>query len=106
MDVRCDRDDLRRPHDRDGQLMGFHVNENGDIIVTGSESVELARRVAIKHALRLEIKTGMTRRGRSTLQLAREVACEEFTTKKQALAWFEEHYPSPKDKVLYAEDDS
>lgn len=76
--------------------MPTEVDKHGNIIITGQEDIARARMISIKHALRLEVKTGMTRRGRSILQIAREAACEEFSTKKQALAWFECHYPNPK----------
>lgn len=70
--------------------MASGIDKYGNVVFTGSD-IDKVRMVTIKHALRLEIKTGLKRRGRSTLQIAREAACVEFRTKKEALAWFEEN---------------
>jgi hypothetical protein len=45
------------------------------MMITGRENIEMARVLAIRSALRLEIKTGMKRssRGASTAQLANEI---------------------------------
>lgn len=63
-------------------------------VITGKKNIHRVRMLAIKHALSIEINTGMTRRGRSTLQIARDATGIEFRTKKEALKHFEERYPS------------
>ena len=67
-------------------------DQYGNIMITGSD-IGRFRMHAIKHALSLDVNHGLKRRGRSILQIAREAAGQEFRTKKQALAWFEEHFP-------------
>lgn len=51
------------------------------------------RALAIKHSLKIEIETGMRRRGRPILQIAREHAGIHFANKKEAYKWFSEQYP-------------
>jgi len=56
------------------------------MIITGSERIEMARILAVRAALLLEIRTGMKRsnRGASTIQLANEITGSDARTKKAA----------------------
>lgn len=53
------------------------------MMITGRENIEMARVLAVRSALRLEIKTGMKRssRGASTLQLANDITGLNARTK-------------------------
>jgi hypothetical protein len=53
------------------------------MMITGRENIEMARVLAVRSALRLEIKTGMKRssRGASTLALANEITGNAARTK-------------------------
>lgn len=77
--------------------MAVKRDKYGNVMITGKD-VGTFRSIAIKHALRLEVNHGLKRRGRSTLQIAREDSGQEFRTKKQALAWYEEKYPDRDDR--------
>jgi hypothetical protein len=63
--------------------------ENGVIVIEGPEQIAMFRLLQIKHALRLEIKTGMKLKGGSLLKLVNREYGQSFRTKKDALAFIE-----------------
>lgn len=54
------------------------------MMITGRDNIDMARVLAVRAALRLEIKTGMKRsnRGASTLQLANDITGSDARTKR------------------------
>lgn len=56
------------------------------MMITGRDNIDMARVLAVRAALRLEIKTGMKRsnRGASTLQLANDITGSDARTKRAA----------------------
>lgn len=67
----------------------------GSAVIDTPEGIELFRRKALAHALRIEVNTGMKRssRGRSTLSIVNATFGKNFRTKKKALEFMiEEGY--------------
>jgi hypothetical protein len=56
------------------------VTQEPAIIITGADNIEMARLIAIRGALRLEVR-GMSRRGRSARALANEAMGTNIRTK-------------------------
>jgi hypothetical protein len=56
------------------------------VSITGPENIEMARVLAVRSALGLEIRTGLKRsnRGATTLQLANEIIGMSYRDKKKA----------------------
>jgi len=76
--------------------MPVEVDEYGGITITGN-AIEWARRITVKHALALEVKTGLKHRA-NIFRLAKEIVEAHGVTpkgtKKGVLAQMEELYPS------------
>lgn len=65
------------------------------IMITGEDNIEMARVLAVRSALRLEIKTGMKMsRGVSTLKLANAITGENAKTKRAAYDALNSHIVS------------
>ena len=83
----------------EGDIMPVEVHEDGGFTITG-DSIEWARRVTVKHALALEVKTGLKHRA-NVFRLAKNIVeAHGITpkgTKKGVLAQIEELYPGPLD---------
>ena len=79
--------------------MPIEVHEDGGMTITG-DAIEWARRVTVKHALALEVKTGLKHRA-NVFRLAKNIVeAHGITpkgTKKGVLAQIEELYPGPLD---------
>lgn len=63
-----------------------HRERRKEMMITGSGNIEMARVLAVRAALRLEIKTGLKRSGRgaSTMALANEITGVNARTKGKA----------------------
>lgn len=71
-------------------------NENGITVVTGAASIEGARLLAVRSALKLEV-SGMKRRGRPARVLANEAMGTNIRTARATYAafdaWLVQQYP-------------
>jgi hypothetical protein len=76
--------------------MPIEVHEDGGMTITG-DSIELARRITVKHALSLEVKTGLRHRA-NVFRLAKAIiearGVTPKGTKKAVLAQMESLYPA------------
>jgi hypothetical protein len=66
------------PNEIDEATMG--PTQEPAIVITGADNIEMARLIAIRGALRLEVR-GMSRRGRSARALANEAMGTNIRTK-------------------------
>ena len=77
--------------------MPIDVHPDGGITITGKDEIEWARRITVKHALALEVKTGLKHRA-NMFRLAKDIVLAHGVTpkgtKKGVLAQMEELYPA------------
>lgn len=77
--------------------MPIDVHPDGGITITGKDEIEWARRITVKHALSVEVKTGLRHRANVFSLAKRIVEAHGVTpkgTKKGVLAQMEELYPA------------
>jgi hypothetical protein len=67
------------------------VTQNSAIMITGAEKIEGARWLAVRSALKLEIKGLRRSKGRSARQLANEITGENHRTAVAAYAGLNAH---------------
>jgi hypothetical protein len=76
--------------------MPVEVHADGGMTITG-DAIEWARRITVKHALSLEVKTGLKHRA-NIFRLAKDIVAAHGVkpkgTKKGVLAQMEELYPA------------
>lgn len=77
--------------------MPIDVHPDGGITITGPNEIEWTRRITVKHALSLEVKTGLLHRA-NIFRLAKDIVeahgVKPKGTKKGVLAQMEELYPA------------
>jgi hypothetical protein len=77
--------------------MPIDVHPDGGFTITGPNEIEWARRITVKHALALEVKTGLKHRA-NMFRLAKDIVLAHGVTpkgtKKGVLAQMEELYPA------------
>jgi hypothetical protein len=72
-------------------------NDSGALVITGAESIEAARLLAVRSALSLNVRTGMKLRGRPARVLANEAMGTSIRTARATYeafdTWLVARYP-------------